>query len=66
MICLKYSKAGHMSDKRKKLEINNAKVQKKISKVTFAQLKHLYIPQSINISKSNSNQNLYQFSTKLI
>lgn len=55
MICLKYGKIGRMANKRKHLKINNPKVQKKISQATFVQLKHLYISQSINTRKSNSN-----------
>ena len=64
----KYGKTGHMATTRKKLEINNPKIHKKISKIALVHLKHLYIPQSINQRKSNSNYNFffYQSSIKLI
>ena len=44
-----------MANKKKNFEINNPKVQMKISKVTLVQLKHLYISQSLNQRESNSN-----------
>ena len=66
-MCLKNEKIGHMENNRKILEANNSqkkkknlyiknpKIQKEISKVTPAQSKRLYIPQSINQRKSNFN-----------
>ena len=55
MICLKYSKTGHMANKRKKLEVNNHKFRKKRFKVTFTQPDDCSKNQkSVNQRKSNS------------
>ena len=55
IIHLKYGKTGHMGNKKKNLDTNNPRFQRRIFKVTSTQPEYFSkIQKSLNLSKSNS------------